>query len=66
MNIVPEDGQLAKPLKTYTTGEAIFDMINDRLFDTSQSYSIESVQKRALRIIYGQGKLPNHFLLKYF
>ena len=32
---------------------------------TSQSYSRESVQKQALRIIYGQGKLPYHFLLKH-
>ena len=33
---------------------------------TSQSYSIESVQKQALRIICGQGKLPYRFLLKLF
>ena len=34
---------------------------------TSQSYSIESVQKRALRIIYGHGpELPYHFLFKHF
>ena len=33
---------------------------------TSQFYSIDSVQKRELRNIYGQGKVPYHFLFKHY